>query len=186
MKIKVTTEQQTAHNKIVLAQQKIDTLTQSGKGRRDEETKYWCQQLSAWTGYANELNKLAEFGVITLTKTIKSDGDFHIRVEKRNGQYIKFLSQKHLPSEVLESITVGDDYSLNNPPCKRCGERGTQLHHWAPKELFEDAEDWPQDYLCKKHHQEWHDTITNPFRTLKRKMEKINGQSNVEPRPTVS
>lgn len=177
MQVDILSEQQTAHNKIVLAQQKVDRLIQSGKTRRDEEVKYWRQQLAAWTGYANDLNELEKYGIIILTKTIKSDGDFHIRVEKTNGQYIKFLSQKHLPAEILAGIGVGDDYSLNNPPCKRCGAMGTQLHHWAPKELFEDAEQWPQDYLCKKCHTRWHLVVTTKFRVLRRKEAKINVKS---------
>ena len=37
-----------------------------------------------------------------------------------------------------------------------CHEKGTELHHFAPKHLFENADDWPQEFLCKKHHEEWH------------------------------
>jgi len=40
--------------------------------------------------------------------------------------------------------------------CARCGIREGELHHWAPKSVFEDADDWPQDYLCVECHKEWH------------------------------
>jgi len=38
-----------------------------------------------------------------------------------------------------------------------CNDTYTELHHWAPRHLFEDYEDWPTSYLClAKHHPEWH------------------------------
>jgi hypothetical protein len=35
-----------------------------------------------------------------------------------------------------------------------------ELHHWAPKALFGDeAEVWPQDFLCRSCHIRWHQTM---------------------------
>lgn len=50
-------------------------------------------------------------------------------------------------------------------PCsvKGCVTTETELHHWAPKALFGDAEDWPQTFLCRTHHKRWHDTMDNPL-----------------------
>lgn len=46
-------------------------------------------------------------------------------------------------------------------PCERCGsESGSELHHWAPRHLFDDADEWPQSYLCRDCHAEWHSTVT--------------------------
>jgi len=46
-------------------------------------------------------------------------------------------------------------------PCERCGsEEGSERHHWAPVHLFEDADDWPTGYLCRKCHLEWHSIVT--------------------------
>lgn len=46
-------------------------------------------------------------------------------------------------------------------PCERCGsEEGSEVHHWAPIHLFEDAEDWPMSHLCRKCHMEWHRVVT--------------------------
>ena len=51
-----------------------------------------------------------------------------------------------------------------SPRCTRCGERGAELHHWAPRALFCDAEYWPKDYLCKECHKVWHDRVTPNLR----------------------
>lgn len=41
--------------------------------------------------------------------------------------------------------------------CERCGYWGTEVHHWAPREVFgRDAESWPTSHLCRECHQEWH------------------------------
>lgn len=45
--------------------------------------------------------------------------------------------------------------------CARCGQRGAELHHWSPRAIFgDDADSWPQDYLCKGCHDEWHQRVT--------------------------
>lgn len=42
-------------------------------------------------------------------------------------------------------------------PCARCGATdGTELHHWAPHAVFEDADWWPTNYLCRQCHRFWH------------------------------
>lgn len=173
MQVNITSELATAHRKIVLAQQEVDRLTKENKGRRDPGMKYWMQELEDWTGYANELNELKHYGYIELTKMIRADGGYHVSI-KYNDHHIKghpFFKQNAIPSEIFDSLSIEDDYSENNPECARCGARGTQLHHWAPKELFEDAEEWPQSYLCRNHHQEWHDKVTIKFRALRRREE---------------
>lgn len=46
-------------------------------------------------------------------------------------------------------------------PCERCGSTtGTELHHWAPRHLFDDADAWPMSYLCPACHREWHQIVT--------------------------
>lgn len=47
--------------------------------------------------------------------------------------------------------------------CDVCGTVGAERHHWVPqclKEFFDDYERWPQSYLCKKHHDLWHEVVT--------------------------
>ena len=48
--------------------------------------------------------------------------------------------------------------------CKRI--EFCEWHHYAPKEMFgdEDAEDWPQGYLCVDCHEYWHDRMGQPIR----------------------
>src|SRR5687768_16905141 len=36
----------------------------------------------------------------------------------------------------LTTLEIGGDDRSLNPPCVRCGELGTQLHHWAPSAIF--------------------------------------------------
>ena len=46
------------------------------------------------------------------------------------------------------------------PPCERCGTTtGTELHHWAPVAIFNDAEQWPKSWLCPTCHRIWHNAI---------------------------
>lgn len=51
---------------------------------------------------------------------------------------------------------------MSAPRCARCGRRGAEEHHWAPRAIFGEAaaESWPKDYLCKRCHDEWHQTVT--------------------------
>jgi hypothetical protein len=46
--------------------------------------------------------------------------------------------------------------------CARCGNRGTESHHWAPVGIFgrDEADKWPRDYLCKDCHDQWHKLVT--------------------------
>lgn len=45
--------------------------------------------------------------------------------------------------------------------CRRCGScESVERHHWAPWHLFEDAHEWPQDWLCRRCHNRWHKTVT--------------------------
>lgn len=59
----------------------------------------------------------------------------------------------------LWTVCVRDTMALYGPgdPCARCGSTGgTQLHHWAPRAIFDDAELWPMSYLCPPCHRIWH------------------------------
>lgn len=122
-------------------------------------------------------------------KVIMSSGEIHVTKRCRwcKSQIGQYVGKKLITGIDIDTLPVFADYSLNNEPCAVCGARGTELHHWAPKELFpDDFEQWPKAYLCPKHHQEWHNRITIPYRTLRRKMEKINGQDNIRSRPELS
>ncbi len=119
---------------------------------------------------------------VELGKTIMSSGKYHVwyrcRICEKNvtlpGPYI---SKKSLVLANLnfDNLPTFIDYRLNNPPCAVCGAVGTELHHFAPKELFPDTfNEWPTAYLCDPHHREWHNKITIPLRTLRNKERKTN------------
>lgn len=62
---------------------------------------------------------------------------------------------------VLQDHRFDQDGHIVTPPCEHCGSRsGTQLHHWAPRSMFADADRWPQSYLCPPCHRMWHSTVT--------------------------
>jgi hypothetical protein len=43
------------------------------------------------------------------------------------------------------------------PPCERCSStEGSEIHHWAPREMFTDSFAWPTAWLCRRCHMEWH------------------------------
>lgn len=44
------------------------------------------------------------------------------------------------------------------PPCsyRGCSGGGEDMHHFAPRNTFKDADDWPVLPLCRTHHVEWH------------------------------
>jgi hypothetical protein len=67
-----------------------------------------------------------------------------------------FLSKKdHLD---WETLPLFDDLTKHSEPCavKGCGRKDTESHHFAPKHLFEDFNDWPTAWLCQEHHRQWH------------------------------
>ena len=57
--------------------------------------------------------------------------------------------------------------------CVRCGKEGAQNHHFAPRSLFPDADEWPQGYLCEKHHTQWHNALDVEIRRNARDREFI-------------
>ncbi len=65
------------------------------------------------------------------------------------------------------SLPMFQDNSKDAPACvvMGCGNKGTELHHFAPRHLFkQEAEDYPKGYLCSYHHSHWHEvTETGSF-----------------------
>lgn len=41
-----------------------------------------------------------------------------------------------------------------------CISTDTEYHHWAPRHLFDDADNWPGSWLCRVHHPAWHAIVT--------------------------
>lgn len=59
--------------------------------------------------------------------------------------------------------------------CARCGsDDSVELHHWAPRHLFDDADNWPFDYLCRACHQKWHRVVTPSMNARKPKAKPVS------------
>ena len=59
------------------------------------------------------------------------------------------------------SIPLWKD-NRTDAPCARCtrSSDGVELHHWAPRHLFADADWWPTSNLCRWCHGVWHSVMT--------------------------
>ena len=68
-------------------------------------------------------------------------------------------------------------YTEEEAVCARCGAPATQLHHWAPAELFEDADLWPTSQLCGDCHRLWH-------RVINANRARLHGDLGRRPTPT--
>jgi hypothetical protein len=68
--------------------------------------------------------------------------------------------EKYLTPEEVETLPTIMPQLYGR--CAVCGSRGASLHHWGPKVIFgrDEAEKWPKDYLCQRHHSEWHSKVT--------------------------
>jgi hypothetical protein len=92
------------------------------------------------------------------------DGSEHVaeRCTKCGGNPNK--GRAFLPkSEGWIELPVIQNMLPDSEPCavKGCTNKGTQLHHFFPKYLFEYADDAPAAYLCFFHHmQQWHKKLT--------------------------
>jgi hypothetical protein len=52
--------------------------------------------------------------------------------------------------EHVEDAPVLRDRTGKNPPCEACGAHHTELHHFAPRAVFDDEADLsPQSSLCR-------------------------------------
>lgn len=62
------------------------------------------------------------------------------------------------PSDV--DLPLWED-GTSDAPCERCGSTdGVEVHHWAPRHLFDDADQWPMSDLCRPCHALWHRLVT--------------------------
>lgn len=85
------------------------------------------------------------------TKNPGGDKEFYIDAAK---------VRAHLSPEEIEALPRIMPTLFNR--CVRCGARDTEAHHWAPKGIFgsDESNRWPQDYLCKGCHDQWHRMVT--------------------------
>jgi hypothetical protein len=68
---------------------------------------------------------------------------------------------QHEIDRMDEFASVATPEVLRHKPCAKCGAVGpTECHHWAPRHLFVDADDWPMSDLCGPCHKRWHEVVT--------------------------
>ena len=83
------------------------------------------------------------------------EGCAECRARLRPGEWV---DQSRRPEAA--GAPVVEDLRVHHPPCQVCGGWGTEIHHWAPRELFGvEADHWPTAWLCRVCHQRWHDVI---------------------------
>lgn len=62
-----------------------------------------------------------------------------------------------------EDIPVHVEYASKRR-CAICRRYGAEYHHWAPQSMAkffgDDWAKWPGEYLCKEHHDLWHEIVT--------------------------
>lgn len=75
------------------------------------------------------------------------------------------------PGVTVETLPILYDARTPEYSCERCGAIGAELHHWAPKVVFgeNEAEDWPQSWLCPACHEEWANKIVHYFQNFYRR-----------------
>lgn len=61
--------------------------------------------------------------------------------------------------DVILRNNLTDDHWRADALCTHCGRRGAELHHWAPRAIFNDADSWPMSWLCPDCHRLWHSTM---------------------------
>jgi len=70
-----------------------------------------------------------------------------------------FISKAEVEAAGLEPEDI--EPSRPRHKCEVCGTDGAEIHHWAPWFLFGDeANRWPQSFLCPACHKRWHDIVT--------------------------
>lgn len=65
---------------------------------------------------------------------------------------------RHDLAPVLD-VVLRDNTERNwnsDKTCEHCGSRGCELHHFAPRAIFNDADSWPTAWLCTECHRLWH------------------------------
>ena len=82
------------------------------------------------------------------------------RLDDRQPRGVVWVIRKYLADSLgvtRESRDVGEAKCA----VRYCTSMETELHHFAPRNMFpDDADDWPTAYLCKVHHHLWHERVT--------------------------
>lgn len=119
-----------------------DGVIRTAKGEPRE-----CRQCGGWYG--------------TLGRLITRNGHTQLRYVCDHCSTLQLQNIPHATVDDLAAIPIVKDHShrgaFNEGHCERCQQfADLDLHHWAPRSLFQDADDWPVALLCLDCHREWH------------------------------
>ena len=68
-------------------------------------------------------------------------------------------------------------WSYGRGECAHCKQETlVERHHWAPRHLFEDADDWPTANLCQPCHSLWHRIVTPAMSQVGKAQKQRGGQ----------
>jgi hypothetical protein len=96
---------------------------------------------------------------LEMVRTIARNGGSVVWIKCRDCEHNalgvgRSISHKNIKD--IESLPIAVDLYSDSPVCMRCGKPGGEIHHWAPKHIFDDSGLWPTSLLCSECHQEWH------------------------------
>jgi hypothetical protein len=88
-----------------------------------------------------------------------------------NGQYIKNLLVWHAQDIRMDIPWANDVLLVNKTQQERqcahgagtkhqCPNTDVEYHHFGPKSYFVDFDKWPTAWLCREHHNNWHEEVT--------------------------
>lgn len=95
-----------------------------------------------------------------LVVTVLTNGVRHVRGKCTTCEKLSVNSIAHSKVERIDQLPVERDDTARIR-CDHCGHMGggVERHHWAPRAIFPDPEQWPTANLCRQCHQLWHRTM---------------------------
>ena len=87
---------------------------------------------------------------------VQRPGEHWPRVWRLSKDFAQHFIGKH-----KDSLAKAPTTAEPTPPCSYsgCTETQTQMHHIAPRSIFEDADRYPVVPLCRAHHVAWHQRL---------------------------
>lgn len=107
-------------------------------------------------------NRWMERTVDQLGLTIAGNGSYQVRpwCDECGRWSTGSVPQASLTAKGLlaTDLQVVADYrgQLGRCSYRGCDREAVEDHHFAPRAVFADADDWPRALLCVEHHTEWH------------------------------
>ncbi len=99
---------------------------------------------------------------------IKRNGSMQVRVRCVRCNREPYQSAPRRGTEYAD-VLLAD--MRDSSVCERCGSLdGVEYHHYAPRNVFPDADKWATGYLCVTCHHEWHRAMNGYTWNAKRRV----------------